>query len=78
MKDREGRPLKVSGVVPKLSATPGRLRSPALSLGEHNEVLKSDGGWPGRGAGWASFVAGGTPVVADPATRQPGDPPQMV
>jgi crotonobetainyl-CoA:carnitine CoA-transferase CaiB-like acyl-CoA transferase len=51
VKDREGRPLKVPGVVPKLSATPGRLRSPAPRLGEHNEVLKSDGGWPGRGDG---------------------------
>jgi crotonobetainyl-CoA:carnitine CoA-transferase CaiB-like acyl-CoA transferase len=48
VKDREGRPLKVPGVVPKLSATPGRLRSPAPRLGEHNEVLKSNGGWPGR------------------------------
>ena len=51
VKDREGRPLKVPGVVPKLSATPGRLRSPAPRLGEHNEVLKSDGGWPVRGEG---------------------------
>ena len=48
VKDREGRPLKVPGVVPKLSATPGRLRTPAPRLGEHNEVLKSDGGWPER------------------------------
>mgnify|MGYP001466249838 CR=1 FL=1 len=43
--DREGRPLKVPGIVPKLSATPGRLRTPAPALGEHDGDLAA-GGWP--------------------------------
>jgi formyl-CoA transferase len=37
----DGEPLKVPGVVPKLSATPGAIRSPAPKLGEHTmEVLR--------------------------------------
>jgi formyl-CoA transferase len=37
----DGEPLKVPGIVPKLSATPGRIRSPAPKLGEHtDDVLK--------------------------------------
>ncbi|TXC66744.1 CoA transferase [Piscinibacter aquaticus] len=44
--DAQGRPLKVPGIVPKLSATPGRLRTPAPRLGEHGgEVLQAQG-WP--------------------------------
>jgi formyl-CoA transferase len=40
----DGEPLKVPGVVPKLSATPGAIRSPAPKLGEHTEqVLASLG-----------------------------------
>ena len=40
----DGEPLKVPGVIPKLSATPGAIRSPAPKLGEHTEtVLKSIG-----------------------------------
>jgi formyl-CoA transferase len=36
----DGEPLKVPGIVPKLSATPGAIRSPAPKLGEHtDEVL---------------------------------------
>ena len=49
--DAEGRPLKVPGIVPKLSATPGRLQHPAPRLGEHNaQVLGRTGaeGWPAR------------------------------
>jgi formyl-CoA transferase len=49
--DAEGRPLKVPGIVPKLSATPGRLQHPAPRLGEHNaQVLDRTGpeGWPAR------------------------------
>ncbi|MFN3828977.1 MAG: CaiB/BaiF CoA transferase family protein [Tepidimonas ignava] len=42
--DREGRPLKVPGVVPKLSATPGRLRTPAPRLGEHGAQV-AGGRW---------------------------------
>src|SRR6185503_7338964 len=40
----DGEPLKVPGIVPKLSATPGAIRTPAPNLGEHtNEVLASLG-----------------------------------
>jgi crotonobetainyl-CoA:carnitine CoA-transferase CaiB-like acyl-CoA transferase len=46
--DREGRPLKVPGIVPKLSATPGSLRHPAPRLGEHGEDVRDAAGWPGR------------------------------
>jgi formyl-CoA transferase len=36
----DGEPLKVPGVIPKLSATPGAIRSAAPGLGEHtDEVL---------------------------------------
>ena len=40
----DGEPLKVPGVIPKLSATPGAIRTPAPKLGEHTEqVLTSIG-----------------------------------
>lgn len=40
----DGEPLKVPGIVPKLSATPGAIRSPAPKLGEHtDEVLQAAG-----------------------------------
>jgi formyl-CoA transferase len=40
----DGEPLKVPGVVPKLSATPGAIRSAAPKLGEHtDEVLRQLG-----------------------------------
>jgi formyl-CoA transferase len=40
----DGEPLKVPGIVPKLSATPGAMRTPAPKLGEHtDEVLKELG-----------------------------------
>ena len=40
----DGEPLKVPGVVPKLSATPGAIRTPAPKLGEHtDEVLRTLG-----------------------------------
>jgi len=45
----DGVPLKVPGIVPKLSATPGAIRSPAPKLGEHTEeVLKGIGFSPDR------------------------------
>ena len=47
--DREGRPLKVPGVVPKLSATPGSLRHGAPRLGEHDDDVRHAAGWPCRG-----------------------------
>jgi formyl-CoA transferase len=40
----DGEPLKVPGVIPKLSATPGAIRSPAPKLGEHtDEILRGLG-----------------------------------
>jgi formyl-CoA transferase len=35
----DGEPLKVPGVVPKLSATPGAIRSAAPRLGEHTDAV---------------------------------------
>ena len=46
--DREGRPLKVPGIVPKLSATPGALRHPAPRLGEHDADVRAAPHWPAR------------------------------
>ena len=37
----DGEPLKVPGIVPKLSATPGAIRSAAPKLGEHTEEVLS-------------------------------------
>jgi crotonobetainyl-CoA:carnitine CoA-transferase CaiB-like acyl-CoA transferase len=48
--DAAGRPLKVPGIVPKLGATPGRLRTPAPRLGEHNTTVLGQAGWPSRAA----------------------------
>lgn len=46
----DGSSLKVPGIVPKLSATPGRMTQPAPRLGEHNEKilgkLLNGAGWP--------------------------------
>ena len=42
-----GEPLKVPGVVPKLSATPGRIAHRAPTLGEHSGNLDA-AGWPPR------------------------------
>jgi formyl-CoA transferase len=40
----DGEPLKVPGIIPKLSHTPGAIRSPAPGLGEHtDEILQSLG-----------------------------------
>ena len=40
----DGAPLKMPGIVPKLSATPGSIRTPAPKLGEHtDEVLREIG-----------------------------------
>ena len=47
--DAAGRPLKVPGIVPKLSATPGSLRSPAPLLGQHNDDVLGRAGWPAAG-----------------------------
>ncbi|MGH8741027.1 MAG: CaiB/BaiF CoA transferase family protein [Burkholderiales bacterium] len=40
----DGEPLKVPGIIPQLSATPGAIRTPAPKLGEHtDEILNSLG-----------------------------------
>jgi formyl-CoA transferase len=41
----DGLPLKVPGIVPKLSATPGRIARPAPRLGQHDDAL-SGAHWP--------------------------------
>ncbi|MEJ8851770.1 CoA transferase [Variovorax rhizosphaerae] len=46
----DGRTLKVPGVVPKLSATPGAIAHAAPRLGQHTEDLQRNGGWPARTA----------------------------
>jgi crotonobetainyl-CoA:carnitine CoA-transferase CaiB-like acyl-CoA transferase len=46
--DVNGRPLRVPGIVPKLADTPGRLRSPAPRLGQHNASVLGQPGWPLR------------------------------
>jgi crotonobetainyl-CoA:carnitine CoA-transferase CaiB-like acyl-CoA transferase len=44
----DGSLLKVPGVIPKLSATPGRIARPAPRLGEHTQEVVSAQGWPER------------------------------
>ncbi len=48
--DVDGRPLRVPGIVPKLAATPGRLRTPAPRLGQHTtgvlQAVAGGQGWP--------------------------------
>jgi crotonobetainyl-CoA:carnitine CoA-transferase CaiB-like acyl-CoA transferase len=48
--DAAGRPLKVPGIVPKLSATPGSLRAAAPLLGQHNDEVLGRAGWPAHGS----------------------------
>jgi formyl-CoA transferase len=43
----DGQPLKVPGIVPKLSATPGAIHHAAPRLGEHDADLRHPG-WPAR------------------------------
>ena len=45
-----GEPLRVPGIVPKMSATPGAIRHPAPRLGEHDGDLAGSG-WPARQEG---------------------------
>lgn len=40
--------VKVPGIVPKLSATPGRISHPAPTLGQHNTEVLGRAGWPER------------------------------
>jgi len=41
----DGEPLRVPGIVPKLSATPGAIRSPAPRLGEHTDQVLGEIGY---------------------------------
>ena len=41
----DGEPLKVPGIVPKLSASPGAIRSPAPTLGQHTEEVLGELGF---------------------------------
>src|SRR5918992_2009613 len=47
----DGEPLKVPGIVPKLSATPGAIRTPAPKLGEHTEQVLLQLGFSGAEIG---------------------------
>ncbi len=49
----DGAPLRVPGVVPKLSLTPGRISWPAPRLGEHTASVLGEPHWPPRAAGAA-------------------------
>jgi formyl-CoA transferase len=42
----DGSKLRVPGIVPKLSATPGRIRRAAPRLGQDDADLERSGGWP--------------------------------
>ncbi len=42
---RDGRPITMPGIVPKLSRTPGVVRNPAPRLGEHDDIAASPD-WP--------------------------------
>lgn len=48
----DGQPITLPGIVPRLSATPGRLRTPAPTLGQHDAQIKQaeHGSWPARDA----------------------------
>jgi crotonobetainyl-CoA:carnitine CoA-transferase CaiB-like acyl-CoA transferase len=49
VQDSHGLPLKVPGIVPKLSATPGGIHHPAPTLGEHTDAVRHHlDGWPVR------------------------------
>ena len=41
-----GESITLPGIVPKLSATPGRIRTPAPALGQHDGDVKGAAAWP--------------------------------
>lgn len=47
----DGEPLKVPGIIPKLSTTPGEIRRAAPNLGEHTEQVLSELGYSGEEIG---------------------------
>jgi formyl-CoA transferase len=47
----DGEPLKVPGIVPKLSATPGAMPAPAPKLGEHTESVLKEAGFSAKEIG---------------------------
>ena len=62
-----GDPITLPGIVPRLSATPGRIRTPAPALGQHDATVRGATSWPARGddgGGGGSDGGGG----AAPAT----------
>jgi len=46
--DSHGLPLKVPGIAPRLSATPGAIQHPAPRLGEHTSEVGNSPVWPPR------------------------------
>ncbi len=44
----DGSTLRVPGIVPRMSATPGAIRHPAPRLGEHDAQMAKARGWPAR------------------------------
>ena len=57
-RDADGRPLKVPGIVPKLTGTPGAIQHPAPRLGEHTAAVLGHAGWPDRAANDAAPPTG--------------------
>jgi crotonobetainyl-CoA:carnitine CoA-transferase CaiB-like acyl-CoA transferase len=55
-KTADGSHIKVPGIVPKLSATPGRIHHPAPLLGEHTLSVSAMTGWPVRAETEADHV----------------------
>ncbi|MDH4377314.1 MAG: CoA transferase [Ramlibacter sp.] len=55
-KTADGSHIKVPGIVPKLSATPGRIHHPAPLLGEHTQSVSEMTGWPARAETEADHV----------------------
>ena len=72
--DADGRPLKVPGIVPRLSATPGRLRTPAPRLGEHTASVLGELGIGAAPGGAPGATPGATPNASPGSTpgAQPG------